>query len=805
MKKTHRSLIKVRLLLGLVVALTLILISNELEAHTLVSTISILAILSAAIVADRMFSRKNRHIEFLENMDAVNKAIYNAESVEDMLFNVLSVVQDILKTDRAWLLYPCDPDAASWKVPMEVTRPEYPGAMTKKESTAMSEQAAQLFRDALHDKSATFLDYRSPDSPKETVQEYSVLTQIHIALFPKTGSPWMFGVHQCSYPKVWSKDEIELFTAISRRISDGLTSFLSLRNLAENERWNRTILDTTAEAIYGIDSEGNCTFCNAACLRILGLNDPSELIGKNMHKLIHHTHEDGSEYLLQDCTINRAILENKKCHDDTEILFRPDGSCFPAEYWAHPIVEDGDIKGCVVSFLDITDRRQKEEELSYQASHDSLTGLFNRLEFEKRLTESLKHENIENNQHAMCFLDLDQFKVINDTCGHAAGDELLRQLCDVLKNSIRHNDTLARIGGDEFAILMQSCTLEQAHRVANIILNAVSKFQFAWDGSIFRIQVSIGLIPVTPENHAITELFIQADAACYLAKDAGRNRIHVHHPDDVDMAQRRGEVQWVTKIHSALAEHRFLLYAQPIVSLKDQASHHFELLLRMKDSSSRIIAPGAFLPAAERYDIIEKLDHWVVKNSFRILSESADFLATVNFISINLSGKSLSSDSLLETIITSLDESEIPANKICFEITETAAIANFSHALKFINQLKHKGFLFALDDFGTGLSSFGYLKQMPVDFLKIDGIFIKEISLNPIDYEFVKSINRIGHVMGMKTIAEFVENEDILEKLTEIGVDYAQGYAVGKPVELESLIQSVDLETEKDQRVRERV
>ena len=788
MTKTSRSLLKRRLFLVVIVTITLIFLGNLFEAYALVSSISILAILAGAIVADRVFSRKNRHIDFLENMEAVNKAINKAETVEDMLFNVLSVVQDVLKTDRAWLLYPCDPHAAAWKVPMEVTRPEYPGAMAMNEGVPMSEEAAQLFQAALDDRNAIFFDYRDPDSPKETIEKFSVKTQIHIALFPKSGSPWLLGVHQCSHPKVWNRDEIQLFTEISRRISDGLTSLLYLRDLAESEQRNRTILDSTAEAIYGLDTDGNCTFCNAACLRILALTDPAELIGKNMHQLIHHTHLDGSDYQLKDCPINQTILESKRCHVDSEILFRPDGSCFPAEYWAHPIIENGEPNGCVVTFMDITDRRQKEDELSYQASHDSLTGLLNRFEFEKRLSESLKPENIDNTQHAMFFLDLDQFKVINDTCGHAAGDELLQQISSVLKSSIRHNDTLARIGGDEFAVLMQSCTLEQAKRVAGIILNAINDFQFVWEGNIFRLQISIGLIPVTAETRSISELFIEADAACYLAKDAGRNRIHVHYPNDSDMAQRRDEIQWVTKIYSALEENRFLLYAQPIVSIKKQAKHHFELLLRMKDSSSRIIAPGAFLPAAERYDIIDQLDHWVIKNSFKCLSESADFVDSINFVSINLSGKSLSSESLLDTIVNCLEESKVPASKVCFEITETAAIANFNHALKFIGLLKREGFLFALDDFGTGLSSFGYLKRIPVDFLKIDGIFIKEVKDNPVDYEFVKSINGIGHVMGMKTIAEFVENDEILQALIEIGVDYAQGYATGKPVPLESLI-----------------
>ncbi|MGB1262457.1 MAG: EAL domain-containing protein [Cognaticolwellia sp.] len=758
------------------------------------SGVCIFIVLCAALVADRVFARKDQHIAFLENMETVNKAINSAQSTEDMLFNVLSVVQDILKTDRAWLLYPCDPHATAWKIPMEITSPDYPGAMVQNEEVAMSDEAKALFHAALERNSVSFFDYRKPNSPQETIDKYAVKTQLHIPLFPKSGAPWLFGVHQCSHPKIWNKAETQLFTEISRRISDGLTSFLYLQHLAESEQKNRNILDLTTEAIYGLDLDGNCVFCNAACLSMLGLSEQNELIGKNMHQLTHHTHVDGTAYHQKDCPINQANLNSKKCHIDSEIFFRPDGSSFPAEYWSHPIIDNGKVNGCVVTFLDITERRKKEDELCYQASHDSLTGLLNRLEFEKRLVASLKALSIENTQHAMFFLDLDQFKVINDTCGHVAGDELLRQISGVLSNAIRHNDTLARIGGDEYAILMENCTLEQASRIAKIILDAVNDFHFVWQDNVFRIQISIGLIPIEAENQLISELFIQADAACYLAKDAGRNRIHVYHPNDADMAQRHGEMQWVTKIYSALDENRFLLYAQPIVPIKSQSKQHYELLLRMKDPSSKIIAPGDFLPAAERYDIIQQLDFWVIEHAFKQLSQSADFLKNINFISINLSGKSLSNKTLLETIINTLDATNIDAGKICFEITETAAIANFNHALTFINTLKGKGFRFALDDFGTGLSSFEYLKKMPVDFLKIDGVFIKEITESPIDYELVKSINRIGHVMGMKTIAEFVENDNILTKLADLGVDYAQGYGVGMPVPLESLIDAINVD-----------
>lgn len=305
--KTSLSLLRFRLILGVAVAISVICFGFIFEAYALIASISILAILAGAAIADHIYSKKEQHIEFLENLETVNLAIKKSESVEDLLFNVLSTVQDILKTDRAWLLYPCDPNAATWAVPMEVTHPSYPGAMELKGVMPMSKEAEQIFRHALEAKEAVFFDYSSPDSPKETVEEFGALTQIHIALFPKTGEPWLLGVHQCSHRKVWSDDEIQLFTEISRRVSDALTSLLFLRHLTENEHRNRTILDTTAEAIYGLDLEGNCTFCNAACLRILGFNDQSELIGQNMHNLIHHSHADGSGLHPLDCLINQSM------------------------------------------------------------------------------------------------------------------------------------------------------------------------------------------------------------------------------------------------------------------------------------------------------------------------------------------------------------------------------------------------------------------------------------------------------------------------------------------------------------------
>jgi len=428
------------------------------------------------------------------------------------------------------------------------------------------------------------------------------------------------------------------------------------------------------------------------------------------------------------------------------------------------------------------------EPLTFKASHDTLTGLTNRLEFERRARHLLATQRSENDFHALCFMDLDQFKVINDTCGHVAGDELLRQIGRVFQATTRQSDTLARLGGDEFGVLMENCTLEQSQRVADSLLEVVRDFHFSWEEQSFRIGISIGLVAITHTMRDITDLMKQADAACYMAKDLGRNRIHVYRPDDTELARRQGEMQWLSQINRALDEDRFCLYAQPIVSLDGNEKEHFEFLLRMFDEDGKIIPPGAFLPAAERYDLIDKLDAWVVKNAFSLMATHADFFEQVHFASINLSGKSLTSPKFLEFIISEIRKTGIQANKICFEVTETVAISNLSSATTFISILKEIGCYFALDDFGSGLSSFGYLKSLPVDYLKIDGMFVKDIVDDPIDRAMVKSINDVGQVMGMQTIAEFVENDAIKSMLVDIGVNFAQGYGLGKPMPFEDLM-----------------
>lgn len=437
---------------------------------------------------------------------------------------------------------------------------------------------------------------------------------------------------------------------------------------------------------------------------------------------------------------------------------------------------------------DVTETRTLAEQIAYQACHDALTGLVNRNEFDRQIKLALESARNSRTEYALCYLDLDQFKVVNDTCGHLAGDELLRQIGVLLKKQIRQDDLLARLGGDEFGILMKGCLLPQAYKACEKIRSSIQDFNFAWEGRTFAVGVSIGIAGINSISGNSIESLKEADAACYAAKEKGRNRVHVFRPNDEELAMRQGEMQWVTKIQEGLLQNRFCIFGQPIVPIAESKEGlHFETLIRYQDHNGHIVPPGAFLPAAERYNIAATLDRWVIASLFEWLAKRPGFLDDLSLCSVNLSGVSLSDETMLDFIDREFSRWEIPTNKICFEITETAAIASLSNANRFIQTLKGQGCFFSLDDFGSGLSSFAYLKNLPVDFLKIDGLFVKDILNDQVDLAMVKSINEVGHVMNKKTIAEFVENEKIFELLRELGVDYAQGYGVGKPLPLTDL------------------
>ena len=430
------------------------------------------------------------------------------------------------------------------------------------------------------------------------------------------------------------------------------------------------------------------------------------------------------------------------------------------------------------------------EQLSYQASHDILTGLINRREFETRLERVLISAQHQGSVHALFFLDLDQFKIVNDTCGHAAGDELLRQIAYQLRQKIRDRDTLARIGGDEFTVLLENCHLDDAVQVAQQLRETVQNFRFAWQEKYFAIGASIGVVMISHSSESAAVLLSQADAACYTAKDLGRNRIYVFNEDDAARSARVGAMEWVTRITHAFQENRFLLYCQSILPLrgvKESDPYFYEILLRMRNQNGEIISPMAFIPAAERFNQMPAIDRWVIKESFsmlrRLMRTHGNGLTTV--FSINLSGASLCDEKFSVFLQEQLTQFDIPPRNICFEITETTAISNLTQAVVLIQHFKRLGCKFLLDDFGAGLSSFNYLKHLPVDGIKIDGAFVKGMATNRMDYTMVEAINSIGHAMGLSTTAEFVEDDAIMRKLLDLGVDYAQGNWVQRPRALE--------------------
>lgn len=442
----------------------------------------------------------------------------------------------------------------------------------------------------------------------------------------------------------------------------------------------------------------------------------------------------------------------------------------------------------MVSRVDRAERELKELKLwqeytakiAYHASHDPLTNLVNRLEFENRLKQALRTIASQGRQHVVMYLDLDQFKIVNDTCGHAAGDQLLRQVGALLKQQVREGDSLARLGGDEFGVLLENCPMQEAIRIADDLRHCIADFRFVSESKSFSIGVSIGVVHIADGMLSLTDVLSAADAACYMAKEKGRNRVQFYRPHDSEVSLRRGEMEWVSRLQKALQENRFVLYAQEIVSISGQSprnSHH-ELLVRMIDEHGNAVPPMAFIPAAERYSMMPMIDQWVVHKAFSTISTLGSDCGT---FAINISGTSIGDERFLEFVREQFRRFVMPPRSICFEITETAAIANFDKAARFFGEMKSLGCLFSLDDFGAGMSSFGYLKHLPVDFIKIDGSFVKDVAHDAVDRATVRAINDVGHVMGKQTIGEFVNGELGLAALREIGVDFAQGNWISPP------------------------
>lgn len=554
-------------------------------------------------------------------------------------------------------------------------------------------------------------------------------------------------------------------------------------------------LESIGDGVITTNPQGKVAYLNPVAEKMTGW-DEKIATGKSFSDILNLLDEKTNKSVT--VPISKWLSQNQRVRLNHPVILvnRKKTREYTIEISGSPLRNSsGTVIGAVFVFHNVTKLRTLTNQLSYQATHDALTGLINRREFEHRVKNAIKSAQNENKNHAMFYIDLDQFKIVNDTSGHHAGDQLLKQLTTRLLGLLRESDTLARLGGDEFGVLLVGCPLARAVDVAEKIRVDVDQFRFHWDDKVFRVGTSIGLVPISPSTADITELLSAADSACYVAKENGRNQVHVYKPDDKAIAQQQGQMQWMPRVQRALEKGLFELHFQSIIPIKNAQNNRMcgEVLLRMvddsKDATYPCIPPSAFMPAAERYQLMPKIDRWVVTKTFELLKNQKDMLNCWDMCSINLSGQSLCDTNLLQFVLDALQDTDLPPQMLCFEITESSVISNLEEANQFIKALRNLGCKFAMDDFGKGISSFSYLKNLEVDFVKLDGELVRDIAKNKTSFAMVEAINQVAHVMGIQTIAEHVETVATVNALKRISVDYAQGFVIDTPQEFPSFSQ----------------
>jgi len=590
---------------------------------------------------------------------------------------------------------------------------------------------------------------------------------------------------------VASRDEIGLLASNFNSMTEAIRNRIaalhqSEHDLHEEKERAEVTLHSIGDGVITTDLQGRVRYLNPVAETLTGYT-LAEGVGKPIETLYRVQDQATGSPLANPARLCLAV--------DTLIsgvnlaqLVSTDGQSYAVEETAAPIrSKEGKTIGAVLVFHDVTEAREASRKLAYQATHDTLTGLINRREFERQVEEALQDAKANGTTHAFCYMDLDQFKVVNDTCGHIAGDGLLVELATMMRHRVRETDTVARLGGDEFGILMRNIPINEAHALAEDIRNRVRDYRYLWDGQTFEVGISIGVVPIRPDTTAAADIFSNADIACFVAKDKGRNQIHVSSLDDVEQARRHLEMQWSVRIPSALENNRFVLHCQKIYPLDATRGEapRCELLVRMLEEDGSLILPGRLIPAAERFRHMPEIDRWVIRNALQLIARHGSTLGLAAY-AINLSGQSLGQEDLLDFVKREILRSGVNPGLVTFEITETAAIRNVSHAARFMTELKKMGCQFSLDDFGSGLSSFGYLKMLPVDYLKIDGSFVRNMVRDEHDHSIVVAITQIAKTLKIACVAEFIEDEATLLALKEIGVDYGQGYYLHRPEAISS-------------------
>jgi diguanylate cyclase (GGDEF)-like protein/PAS domain S-box-containing protein len=542
-------------------------------------------------------------------------------------------------------------------------------------------------------------------------------------------------------------------------------------------------LNSLAEAIITTDAQGRIGYMNPAAERMTG-SSAQQALGKSLEDLVGLV-DELDRRLLSD-PVRQALTSGAPVNLSRRamLLSRANGSERSIELSASPIRNDAkEVIGAALLLHDVTELRGLARQMSYQATHDALTGLVNRREFERRLEEATESGHRGEGQHVLCYLDLDRFKVVNDTSGHLAGDSMLREVAKVLRDAVRDSDTVARLGGDEFGVLLIGCPLDKARQIADDVCRAVGDYRFVWKDKIFNIGVSIGLVEISRESGTLEELLAAADSACYVAKKQGSGRVAVYSARDEALARHTGEIQWLQRLQSALKENRFQLYHQPIIPAhgNEGSGPAMEVLVRLQDESGHEVPPSEFVRAAERYRLMGLVDRWVVQTTLAALGRGAIQIPPNRGVAINISGETLGDLQFLEFVVECLDSTGVAPSQICFEISESAVVANLDHARRFVGVLHGMGCQFALDDFGSGVGSFSNLKNLPMDYLKIDGSFMRNLAGDSVNQAMVTAMIKLARTLNFKVIAEQVEDAAALEAVRRMGVDYIQGFAVGRP------------------------
>src|SRR5580704_13095520 len=538
-------------------------------------------------------------------------------------------------------------------------------------------------------------------------------------------------------------------------------------------------LQSLAEAIIATDKDGRVTFMNPAAEQLTG-SQANTAMGKPLEEVVSLVEENERRLLAEP--VHQALTSGTAVNLSRRALLLPSagGGERSIELTASPIRNpDREVIGAVVMLHDVTELRGLARQMSYQATHDALTGLVNRREFERRLQEGIDSGHRGDGQHVLCYLDLDRFKIVNDTSGHVAGDSMLREVA-------RDSDTVGRLGGDEFGLLLVGCPLDKARQIADDLTRSVGDYRFVWKDKIFNIGVSVGLVEISRESGTLEELLAAADTACYVAKKQGSGRVAVYSARDEALARHTGEIQWLQRLQSALKDNRFHLYHQVIVAAHDEETGPaMEVLVRMEDESGNELAPAEFMRAAERYRLMGLVDRWVVQTTLAALGRGAIAVQTNRSVAINISGQTLADLQFLEFVVECFDSTGALPSQVCFEITENAVIANLDHARRFVGVLHGMGCQFALDDFGSGVGSFSNLKNLPLDYLKIDGSFMRNLGRDSVNQVMVTAMIKLARTLNFKVIAEQVEDSSSVETARRMGVDYLQGYAIGRPQPLQ--------------------